>query len=95
MEFYRNMLAHRRKTPALWTGRTRFLDLAEPVLGFLRGPDLACVFNLSAQPLMLKVQGQMVDTPRHAASLTGHTLTLGPNGFCHLAPLAGRLSVTD
>lgn len=95
LEFYRSMLAHRRRTPALLTGRTRFLDLAEPVLGFLRGADLACLFNLSPDPVMLTVQGQLSDAPQQAARLTGQTLILGPNGFCHLSPAGGKLSVTD
>jgi alpha-glucosidase len=95
LEFYRQMLAHRRQTPALLTGRTRFLDLAEPVLGFLRGEDLACLFNLSPDPVTLTVEGRLADAPSQAATLAGKTLTLGPNGFCHLSPAAGKLSVTD
>jgi alpha-glucosidase len=95
LEFYRDMLAHRRRTPALLTGRTRFLDLAEPVLGFLRGADLACLFNLSPDPVTLTVVGQLADAPHQAARLTGQTLTLGPNGFCHLSPVGGKLSVTN
>jgi alpha-glucosidase len=94
-EFYRSMLAHRRRTPALLTGRTRFLDLAEPVLGFLRGDSLACLFNLSPDPVTLTVQGQLSDAPQQAARLTGQTLILGPNGFCHLSPAGGKLSVTN
>lgn len=95
LEFYRTMLAHRRRTPALLTGRTRFLNLSEPVLGFLRGTDLACLFNLSSDPVTLTVQGQLANAPAQAATLAGRTLTLGPNGFCHLSPAAGKLSVTD
>jgi alpha-glucosidase len=95
LEFYRQMLAHRRQTHALLTGRTRFLDLAEPVLGFLRGDSLACLFNLSPDPVTLTVEGQLADAPSQAATLAGKTLTLGPNGFCHLSPAAGKLSVTD
>jgi alpha-glucosidase len=94
LEFYRSMLAYRHQTPALRIGRTRFLDLDEPVLGFLRGADLACLFNLSPSPVTLTVEGQLVTGPRQAAQLAGKTLTLGPNGFCHLAPLGGSLSVT-
>jgi alpha-glucosidase len=95
LEFYRRMLAHRRQTPALMTGHTRFLDLAEPVLGFLRGKELACLFNLSAKPVTLTVQGKLVSALSQAAALAGPALTLGPNGFCHLAPVAGKLSVTN
>ena len=34
LEHYREMLAFRRETAALRMGRTRFLDLPDPVLGF-------------------------------------------------------------
>ena len=37
----------------------------------------------------------IVEDPAQAATLAGRTLTLGPNGFCHLSPAAGKLSVTD
>jgi alpha-glucosidase len=40
LEFYREMLAFRRATPDLITGKTRFLDLPEPILGFQRGDGL-------------------------------------------------------
>ncbi|HMS95225.1 MAG TPA: DUF3459 domain-containing protein, partial [Tabrizicola sp.] len=51
LEHCRAMLAFRRTEPALRLGRTRFLDLAEPVLGFTRGGEegsVLCLFNLSA-----------------------------------------------
>jgi alpha-glucosidase len=94
LEFYRSMLAYRRQTPALRLGRTRFLDLAEPVLGFFRGTDLVCLFNLSPTPVSLAVLGQLVASAQQSARLEGKTLTLGPNGFCHLSPVEGKLSVT-
>lgn len=95
LEFYRTMLACRRRTPALISGRTRFLDLAEPVLGFLRGPDLACLFNLSPDTVTLAVEGRLAEAPNQAAVLTGRTLTLGSHGFCHLVPAGGKLSATS
>ncbi len=89
LAFYRQMLAFRRATPALRTARTRFFDLAEPVLAFSRGDDLACVFNLSGQPVTLTAQGLLAKTPSQAASLTRDRLTLGANGFCFLQPEDG------
>ena len=94
LEFYRAMLAFRRATPALREGRTRFFDVAEPVLAFARGDDLACVFNLSARPVRVMVTGALADAPLHAAHLEGGALTLGPSGFAYLVPHGG-LSITN
>lgn len=81
LEYYRQMLAFRRESAALQTGRTRFLDLPDPVLGFVRGNGLGCFFNLSTQTVSVPVAalGQPVG-PSLAASVQGATLTLGPNG---------------
>ena len=49
LEFYRAMLRLRRETPELRTGRSRFFDVAEPVLAFTRGGTVLCVFNLSPE----------------------------------------------
>ena len=49
LEFYRAMLRLRRDTAELRTGRTRFFDVAEPVLAFTRGGAVLCVFNLSPE----------------------------------------------
>ena len=94
LEFYHQMLAFRRATPALQTGRTRFLPLPDPILGFHRGDDLICLFNLSAAPVTLAAVGQMYGAPAQSAQLDGARLTLGPSGFCYLTPLGGKLTVT-
>ena len=92
LEFYREMLAFRRATPDLLTGRTRFFDLPEPVLGFARG-DLACVFNLSARPVTVAASGALMQgAPAHAAHLEDGRLMLGANGFAFLAGAGARLS---
>jgi alpha-glucosidase len=99
LEFYRQMLAFRRRSPALRSGRTRFADLPEPMLGFHRGPDLACLFNLSSRPVSLAVQGKIApDAPAQAASLSEGVLTLGALGFAYVtgdkageAPVIGGL----
>lgn len=87
LEFYREMLAFRRGAPALRVGRTRFLDLPDPLLGFFRGDNLACLFNLSPRPVSMAAEGVFTG-PRHAARLEEGRLTLGANGFCFL--LAGE-----
>ncbi|MFN3723244.1 MAG: alpha-amylase family glycosyl hydrolase [Paracoccaceae bacterium] len=86
LEFYRDMLTFRRATPALLSGRTRFFDVPEPVLAFARGDGLACAFNLSPRPVVLAVDGALMDgAPFHAAHLEAGRLTLGPNGFAFLS----------
>lgn len=90
LEFYREMIAWRRANPALVTGRTQFLDLPEPILGFTRAEGLACVFNLSSTPVNLSVEGQIApDAPQQSADLVGGTLTLGPCGFAFLTGADG------
>jgi alpha-glucosidase len=64
LEHYRAALAFRKGSAALREGRTRFLDLHEPVLGFVRGDGegaLLCLFNLSPVALSVMVAG--VDAP--------------------------------
>jgi len=83
LEFYRGMLAFRRSEPALRTGTTRFLDVPEPVLAYVRGQgDLAvlCLFNLSPQAVGIIVTGA-------GAAIgpgDGGPVRLGPNGFLFL-----------
>jgi len=97
LETYRALLAFRRSTPVMQTGRTRFCDLPEPVLAFVRdaeGATLTCVFNLGAAPLVLAVEGvASLAGPSQAAVLTGDNLSLGANGWAYLAGAAGLLSV--
>jgi alpha-glucosidase len=94
LEFYRRMLAFRAATPDLRAGRSRFFDVAEPVLAFARGDGVACVFNLSAQTVTLAASGRLVDGPHQAATLHDGHLMLGPNGFAFLAP-DPELEVSD
>lgn len=84
LESYREMLAFRRATPALrGAAATRFLDLPDPVLGFVRGTGdeaVVCLFNLSPGSLRLTATGLGDQIgPRQAAALKGGTLELGPN----------------
>lgn len=85
LETYRALLAFRKANRVLVAGRSRFLDLPEPVLGFEReldGEALTCVFNLGRAPVSVMVPGAVrLDGPSQAAVLEGEALRLGPNGF--------------
>ena len=88
LHHYRRMLAFRRATPALRTGRTRFLDLPAPVLGFVRGESagaVTAVFNLSGAPVRIKAPPGRAVGPVLAATVEGDMLELGPNGCIWLA----------
>jgi alpha-glucosidase len=89
LEFYRRMLAVRKASPALRTGRTAFIDLPRPVgdqvLAFTRGGLVAAVFNLSLRPADLAVSGVGAELVGQAAQLSGGRLALGPNGFALFA----------
>jgi alpha-glucosidase len=80
------MLAFRRATPVLRAAAgTRFLDLPDPVLGFVRGSGEAahlCLFNLSPTPVSLSQTGVEEQVgPRQSASFTADKVGLGPNGY--------------
>ncbi|MDF0600264.1 alpha-amylase family glycosyl hydrolase [Psychromarinibacter sp. C21-152] len=81
LAFYKTMLALRRAEPSLREGRQVFLHSADPVLAYTRGDDIACVFNLSADDVTheLGTSGEVLLA--QAASLSGPTVTLGPNGL--------------
>lgn len=91
LSFYRDMIGFRQENALLRRGRTRFFDLADPVLAFERrdgAQSLACVFNLSPEPQSLRVSGaaQLVG-PGSGIDLNGEALHLAANGFGWLAPL--------
>lgn len=85
LETYRRLLAFRRAHGAMVTGETRFFDLPEPLLGFVRegeGGAAACVFNLSTKAQTVKLTGvAALSGPSEAADLKGGALMLGPNGW--------------
>ncbi|HEY2753718.1 alpha-glucosidase C-terminal domain-containing protein, partial [Phenylobacterium sp.] len=58
LAFARTMIAFRTASPAMTSGSIEFLEVAEPVLGFVRrdGDEvIACLFNLSAEPRFVDV----------------------------------------
>ncbi len=98
LEHYRAMLAFRRGSEALREGRTRFLDLGEPVLGFVReaaGQTVLCIFNLSPMARVMAVEGVgAVTGPSLAAVLGDGRLRLGPNAVAFLT-VTGEVSMAD
>lgn len=97
LEFYRAMLAFRRATPALRTGRTRFFDLPEPILAFTRGEGegrVLCLYNLSPGEVAVTLAGTGAPVgPMQAATPGPGRMTLGANGFAFLtAGAAARVA---
>jgi alpha-glucosidase len=94
LECYRAMLAFRRGSEALRLGATRFFDLPEPVLAFLRGDGLLCIFNLSPRTVTVQSTGLgKLTGPSQALKLSGDTLMLGPNAY-GFATVTGEISLT-
>lgn len=85
LESYRAMIAFRKASTALRQGKCRFLDLPDPVLGFVRGEGkgaVLCAFNLSAAPVTLRLtEAGTPIGPTEGAKLTGEKLSLAANGF--------------
>jgi alpha-glucosidase len=97
LEHYRAAIRFRKGSAALCAGKTRFLDLAEPVLGFVRGEGdgaLLCLFNLSPVAVSVTVAGvgAPVGPSLHAVS-DGDRLRLGPNAAAFL-PVTGTVAVS-
>ena len=81
LAFYRRMIALRGSRPDLRTGRTRFFDLPQPALAFRRGETTCCAFNLSPDPVVLKLSGTLDPALAKRAEIANGRLSLGPNGF--------------
>lgn len=87
MNFYKTMIAFRKSSPALGGMKTVFIDLPEPILAFERsdaGQTYTCVFNLSAEPHTLSVNGNGSLTGPAHAELTDGILSLPGNGFAFI-----------
>ncbi|WP_295531106.1 alpha-glucosidase [uncultured Thioclava sp.] len=79
---YRAAIAFRKGSAALSNGRSVFLDLPEPILGFTRiAPEqsLTCLFNLGPDPVTIDAPAGTLTDPSQAATLSGGKLVLGPN----------------
>lgn len=86
LNYYKTILKARRDLPALITGDIEFHKTDEPVLAFTRSQEeqtLACVFNLSPEPVSVKVNKtaklDLLDVSR-GAKLEEGKLELDANG---------------
>ena len=92
LSFYKSVLTFRKANAAMTVGKTRFLDLPEPVLAFVREADgqaMTFAFNLSKEAVTLSVDGDAELTGIANAALDGGTLTLPGNGFAYLSGAVG------
>ncbi|AZQ65953.1 alpha-glucosidase [Silicimonas algicola] len=80
LAFYKRMLAFRKNSVDLMKGASDFLVLPEPWLGFRRGENTLCIFNLSAEARSLPCEGGEL-VLSHNANVEKGALALGPNGF--------------
>ncbi|MBV1787671.1 DUF3459 domain-containing protein [Marinobacterium sp. D7] len=83
LEFYRQMLHLRRDHEVLRTGTTAFQDTEEPLLSFVRGGEIRCIFNLSSEPQQIECeQGSVLIS--EGAELVPGLVKLAGNGFALL-----------
>ncbi len=82
LNFYREILKLRKGHEDLRTGAITFLDMPHPVMGYERGEDWLCVFNLSNEAVSVELPNT-IEAPEVAedATLKGKVLKLGPSGF--------------
>ncbi|SFR33860.1 alpha-glucosidase [Yoonia tamlensis] len=88
LHFYRDAIAFRKENPALTIGKTAFLNLAAPLLGFTRhcaAQRITCVFNMSKDPQTLSLSGPATIVGPHHARLEDASLVLPGNGFAYLS----------
>lgn len=81
LNFYREMLALRRARPDLQLGRSKFIDMPEPILAFTRGVNTLCVFNLSKKAQKMPLSEMIKPLIAENSAVKAKTLELGPNGF--------------
>jgi alpha-glucosidase len=81
LEFYREMLALRRDETDLKTGKIAFLDLPDPVLGYTRGTEITCLFNLSPEPVTLDLPNDLTPLLSQGATISADGAAFAANGF--------------
>ncbi|MGY6548271.1 MAG: alpha-amylase family glycosyl hydrolase [Roseinatronobacter sp.] len=81
LNFYRRMLALRRAEAALHAGAMVFLDLPDPMLGFVRGDDVICLYNLSPAQIDHALDAPLIPLIARNVTLSDKTASFGPNGF--------------
>jgi alpha-glucosidase len=86
----RRLVALRRRSPALRWGDFLPLDMAPPLLGFVRvhdGQRVRCLFNLGDAPCPISpVRGRILE----AHGMNGGGTRLAPRGFCLVEERPGR-----
>ncbi len=80
LEFYRDILAKRKKYRALREGRTTFIDAPAPILAFTRADEIICAFNLSNEPVTIALPQFMRIAGQYDENADGR-VTLGGSGF--------------
>lgn len=81
LTFYREMLALRKGSSDLKSGKMAFLDLPDPVFGFTRGDGTLCLFNLSDKKVSVDLQSTLTAQLSQGVTQKGKTITLAANGF--------------
>ncbi len=87
LNFYKAMLAFRRRHPSLVKGTIELLDLQDGILGFIRRHDdeqLLCVFNMREVGTVVELPDNLtarnVDSPITTAGPVSGSLSLAPFG---------------
>jgi alpha-glucosidase len=93
LNFYKKMLRFRKASDALKYGATSFLDTKEPILAYLRAPNLLCVFNLSPTEQQLTLNGQITEVLAEGLKLDAGQMSLAGNGFAFFE-VAGEVSIS-
>ena len=78
---YRALLKLRASQKDLRTGAQRFLTLPDPIIGYERGTEFVCIFNLSKEAQEVALPAALVADMEMDVQTDGNRLTLGPNGF--------------
>jgi alpha-glucosidase len=93
LNFYKKMLRFRKASDALKYGATSFLETKEPILAYLRAPNLLCVFNLSPTEQHLTLNGQVTEVLAEGLKLDAGQMSLVGNGFAFFEA-AGEVSIS-
>ena len=75
------MLALRRDETDLKTGKIAFLNLPDPVLGYTRGTEITCLFNLSPEPVTLDLPNDLTPLLSQGATISADGAAFAANGF--------------
>lgn len=75
------MLKLRRTEEDLRLGKTKFLNLPEPVLGYMRGKNYVCIFNLSTKTVSIDLPIKIEPSIKQQAEVKDHKIKLKANGF--------------